>query len=76
VYYDPSIIQAVDLFQLPAEHSAVSLQNDDVEAVDHVVEDIEQDVDVEEQEVEDIDHDVQVPKEEEVEAIDRDGMNE
>jgi hypothetical protein len=54
VYYDPSIIQAVDVFQYLAEHSAVSLQNDDVEAVDHVV-------DVDEQEVE---------------AIDRDGMNE
>lgn len=75
MYYNPSIIQEVDLFHL-AEQSAVSLENDDGVAVDHVVEAIGQDVQVvSEQEAESIDQDVQVA-EEEVEAIDRDGMNE
>ena len=74
VYYDPSINQEVDLFQYSAQQSAVSLQNDDVEEVDLVVEAIAQDVDVAKQEVEAIDQDVQVT--EEFEALDRDRKDE
>lgn len=75
VYYNPSIIQEVDLFQYLAEESAVSLENDEGVAVDHVVEAIGQDVqEVSEQEAKAIDQDVQVA--EEFEDIDRNGKDE
>jgi hypothetical protein len=46
VYYDPAIIQEVDVFQDLAQNSLVSYQNDDdVEAVDHVVEALDQNFD-------------------------------
>ncbi|MDR7079212.1 hypothetical protein J2Y03_004270 [Neobacillus niacini] len=43
VYYNPSIIQEVDVFQAPAQDSHVSQEVEDVEAVGHDVEAIEQD---------------------------------
>jgi hypothetical protein len=43
VYFDPSIIQEVDVFQAPSQQSHVSHENDEVEAVDHVVEAKEED---------------------------------
>ncbi|MDQ1002488.1 hypothetical protein QFZ28_002888 [Neobacillus niacini] len=43
VYYDPYIIQEVDVFQATSQHSHFSYENDEVEAVDHVVEAKEQD---------------------------------
>jgi hypothetical protein len=43
VYYDPSIIQEVDVFQAPVQDSHVSQEVEDVEVVEHDVEAIEQD---------------------------------
>jgi hypothetical protein len=60
VYYDPAIIQEVDVFQDPAQNSLVSYQNDDdVEAVDHVVEALAQNFDDSGQVDEVLDEDVQ-----------------
>lgn len=43
VYYDPSIIQEVEVFQAPVQDSHVSQEVEDVEPVGHDVEAIEQD---------------------------------
>jgi hypothetical protein len=59
VYYDPSIIQNENVFQAKEQHSLGSHQIDEVEAVDHVVEAVDQDGPLAEQEVQAINRDAE-----------------